>query len=158
MDMQTLPPIIRDLFAEVSMMDEEAFPPTMPVETGEKVLGTITDPWTRKLWATCQMHKRESDRARVECQYADHSGGKNCPHAYALNSHQYRAEICGKMFWTICNDTFNQWGNGGSVGLRKGWVLVFDEDDDGGPNFEVLGGGNLPDGLLKALRRRLKGK
>lgn len=155
MDLQNLPSTIRDLLTEVSVMDEEAFPPNTPVAANEKVLGTITDSFTKKLFATGQMHKRESDRARVECQYTDHSDGNNCPHAFQVDSHQYRADLLGKMFWVICNDTFNQWGSGGAVGLRKGWVVVY-EEGSGGFNFEVLGGGNLPDGLLEALRRRLR--
>jgi hypothetical protein len=156
MDINTLPSYLRDLLTEVSLMDEEAFPPTLEVQPKEKLLGVVEDVWVRKLFATCTMHKREGERAKVECKYTDHSDGKNCEHAAVVNSHEYRADVCGKLFWTINNEHFRVWGDGGTLGLRKGWKIVWDDNDDDGDGLIIGGIDQLPGAIRKALLRRLK--
>jgi len=159
MDPNTLPSCVRDFFAEVSLMDEEAFPPPLEKQADEELIGVVSDPWTRKLFATSLMHKRESERARVECKFTVHKDGENCEHAEMVNRHDYWGTVSVKLFWTIVNEHFKLWRESGTIGIRKGWEVVFNEDDDDGGGG-IIGGSvdDMPDALREALIKRLKKK
>ena len=152
MDINTLPSYLRDLLSEVSLMDEEAFPPNQDTQPGETILGTIEDIYTRKLWATCLMHQRENELARVECRHSAHPDGQNCAHARPADIHGTKSEICGKIFWAVVHHQFDTWGSGGGYGVRRGWKFVELSDDDGG--LYIGGIDDLPDVIRAALRRR----
>jgi hypothetical protein len=107
--------------------------PSLDVMVSDHVVGTADDE-LRKLYEISIQHEKSGFESFLAAQNAKTK--ENCEyHAKKALEFHRKTEILMEFFWASIRDTFGLWDKP-SVGIRKGWKIVWEEDNDLEPESE----------------------
>lgn len=103
---------------------------------GDHVVGVMSDD-LKKLWTLCQQYAESSAKAEAKLRFGsgveEELGGK-------VNELSEKAKVLRDIFFIAVCDEFELWDKK-STGVRKGFEVVWTEEDDSLPPFirRILG-------------------
>lgn len=116
--------VFQQLMAEIDNTDPETLPPPDKREKNETQLGTVTDPWLRKVFCLGNFLRREAKRLQVDLEAI----GEEPKKSPLFGEYKQKHDALMEMFWYGARAQINIWGGG--IGIRKYWELVKIEDSD----------------------------
>lgn len=116
-----LSPIIRDLLHEIDQVDPLGeFAPTREVGLGEVVLGTLADPFTRRLYCLARRYERNAKLEEINMD--SNPNNQNIrSHVRELNT---KLSALNRLFGFCVRTELNQFQNVRTLAMRKGWAVV----------------------------------
>lgn len=139
---EALPEVLAALLKEIASVDTEFFPPIDDVKPGEVVRGSITSPFTRKVFGLARFYHREAERNDMEMRYTPPGSDRDAELRDGLKAHE-KHDVLMELFWWLARHEINHWVREG-IGLRLGWKLVGRPEESRGPEafFRRLIGGD----------------
>jgi hypothetical protein len=116
--------LFTQLLTEIDATDPEMLTPKFPLEKGDKVTGTISDEFTKKVFSLSSFYRREGRRLQVDVE----STGENQEASLELQKYKQKHEMLQEIFWWLVRTQFDHWG--GNCGIRKDWQVVRTPDSD----------------------------
>lgn len=117
------------LSLEVGSISEEEFiePDVKLDEEFDHPVGEA-DEDLRRLFTKWRQLMEAADRTAVDARYARDERARQevATQAWELLT---KAQIVGELFWICVKDSFDLWTKS-SVGIRKGWIVVWSERED----------------------------
>lgn len=96
---------------------------------GDHIVGVISDD-LKKLWTLCQQYAESSAKAEAELRF----GGAGEEFLGKVNELSEKAKALRDIFFIALCDEFELWDKK-STGVRKGFEVVWTEEDDSLPPF-----------------------
>jgi hypothetical protein len=129
-----VPIMLAEIISEINRSDPDAFPPIDPVDPREVVIGSVQDPFIRKIFSLQCFYRREAGHAAIDQRYSD-STDDNAARRYAA-----KCEMLTGILWWMIHETYLHHPDHPS-GIRRGWILVRVPPDNMPPGLrELLGG------------------
>lgn len=134
-----LPASLQDLLHEIEAVDPEMFTPQTAIRPNEKVLG-MAPLFARKCFALAMHYTREQERAALDLKYTKVEADKFELGKIIQRAHQI-SKLLSTLQWYIINEGYPVYGHDLNPGLRVGWAVVLQPEDDGTDLFRRLFGG-----------------
>ncbi|MBI2594917.1 MAG: hypothetical protein HYW38_01505 [Candidatus Colwellbacteria bacterium] len=113
-----------------SISPEEVIEPESEVDDErDRPAGTADDD-LRRLYTKWQQLREVAERTGLDARYTRDVVAREAAIARALELFQ-KSEIVREIFWACVKDSFSLWGKD-SVGVRKGWIVVWTEEEESG--------------------------
>jgi hypothetical protein len=124
--------IITELLEEVDNTDPNLLPPPYKIEKGEKIVGTIRDEYTKRIFSLSSWYRREGQRLEVDLKSIGEDPLTNPEFTKLRQKHETLVET----FWLALRFELNYWTT--SVGIRKDWTVVDTTDSEDNKPASVL--------------------
>lgn len=125
------------VFKEIEAINpENLIEPNMEVQPEDHEAGEI-DPDLRKLYGYATSILKEALQTRVEAKFL--SGDEAQSKFIEAAEKQEKCKALMSIFWISAKDAFGLW-NKESIGVRKGWKIVWSDYDPDNPLLSILKG------------------
>ena len=119
-----------------NLVEAEFFEPQVEVGEKDHIVGTAGEE-IRRLFTLAQLFTRKAMETAVEARF---SHGTDQEKILVKSTRLAKnAEVLMEILWISVKDSFNLWGRP-SIGLRKGWQVVWTDQPDMPTLGDVLGG------------------
>ncbi len=109
---------------------EELVEPEMEVnDECDHRVGTADDD-LRRLYTKWQQLRETAERTALDARYTRDVVVRKEIEARASELIQ-KSEIVKELFWACLKDSFGLWGKA-AVGIRKGWIVIWTEEEESG--------------------------
>jgi len=127
--------LMKSLYDEIEATDPEMLAPWE--DTKSPVLGTVEDPFTRKVFSLSAFYRREAKRIQVDAE----ASGEELKLNDTYNLYKQKHETLHEIMWLLIRSQLGAWSC--CVGVRKNWQVV---------NCDNEKENNLPDFLKRLLK------
>ena len=107
---------------------EKMIEPPADMKPDDRKVGILEDEDVKKLYSLAMQCDRQAEELVIQIRYSGADERSSMQMLAKIKELKTKAELIREIFWASIKDSFGLWDKD-SIGVRRGWVVVWNEPD-----------------------------